>query len=268
MKAKVCMALMVAMLSVGNVAYGQSALLKQLGRAVAREIVTNVKKNNAAEAQREAILPKEQAPRPKSTTKAIYPLTENTYRNPMVVEEHEDKVDFEIDGIGYSANKLTHVCKVLGPEYAYIRKLKKAVIVESILYNDVVYQVLEIAPGAFKDETITSVQFPQTLEKIGSGAFSYSYLTGTVEIPSSVKYIGSASFAGSDIQKVVMKDGVETEICKQAFLNCKKLEEVVLPTSIKSLGDFCFENSIALKKVHMPLNIKVIAVGVLVAVQH
>ena len=269
MKAKLCIAMIAALLATGGVAYGQGKFLKQLGDKVVKEVVNNVKGNNSKSnnsnsnyEQRSAIEPKQQVERPKSTNKQIFPVTANTYRNPTVVEETDSKIDFEIDGVGYSANRLDHTCTVLGPEYAYINKLKSVTIVESILYNNLVYKVTSIKPNAFHKETLTSVTFPQSLEKIGDAAFSYSRLAGTVVIPGSVKYIGPASFAGTQITKVVIESGLaKPEIRNQAFENCKKLEEAQLPVSAKSVGDFCFNNNIALKKVSLPTDITTLSMS-------
>ena len=266
MKTKLCIAIMAALLTTGGVAYGQGNFLKQLGSKVAKEVVNNVKSgvkngnnqssNNTKYEQRSAIEPKQQVEKPKSTNKQLFPVTSNTYRNPIVIEETDSKIDFEINGVGYSANRLDHTCTVLGPEYDYIKKLKEVTIVESILYNNLVYKVTSIKPSAFHKEVLTSVTFPQTLEKIGDGAFSYSRLAGTVVIPGSVKYLGSACFEGSNITKVVFESGLATpDIRNEAFENCKCLEEVKLPVSVKDLGDFCFQNNIALKKVSLPTNI-------------
>lgn len=47
-----------------------------------------------------------------------------------------------------------------------------------------------------------------------------------------------------------------THICKNAFLNCRKLEEIIIPDGVKSIGDCAFLNCIGLTQVILPESVK------------
>jgi hypothetical protein len=55
-----------------------------------------------------------------------------------------------------------------------------------------------------------------------------------------IKRIGSGLYAGENIKTILISEGIE-EIGERAFTNCKSLEKVILPESLKIFGDFCFD---------------------------
>lgn len=106
--------------------------------------------------------------------------------------------------------------------------------------------VTEIAAKAFMKKGLTSVTFPNTLEKIGKQAFSANQLT-SVDFPESVKVIGAGSFLVNSISKVSFKNGLE-EIGENAFCKCP-IEEVTIPGSVKQIGMRAFSNGKQLEKI-------------------
>lgn len=92
-------------------------------------------------------------------------------------------------------------------------------------------------------------------------------------VPNTVTEIGTAAFAGSKLQKIVLQNGLTTisayafrnctqlaeinipgsvaSISYNVFYGCTSLEEIVLPSSLTSIGSNTFENS-GLKRIVLP----------------
>ena len=63
-----------------------------------------------------------------------------------------------------------------------------------------------------------------------------------MDLPNSLEAIGNEAFKGSGLKKVIIPDKV-TEIGREAFLQCKQLEEVVFPNHLVSIGKSALESS-------------------------
>ncbi len=76
------------------------------------------------------------------------------------------------------------------------------------------------------------------------------------EIPAGglVRRIYSSAFADSDIESIVIPEGVEI-IMSEAFKGCKKLKQLTLPQSLKS-PDGCFDDCMNLETVNAPAKFK------------
>ena len=71
----------------------------------------------------------------------------------------------------------------------------------------------------------------------------YSHYNDAIEsftIPSEISYIGKLSFARSDLNSIIIPDGV-TAIDYAAFYHCDNLSEVVIPESVTFIGEHAFE---------------------------
>ncbi|MBE6609631.1 MAG: leucine-rich repeat domain-containing protein [Ruminococcaceae bacterium] len=118
--------------------------------------------------------------------------------------EQTDKLVFQLneDQITYSVVKYKgYGGTVTIPEY----------------YNDM--RVTEIKNGAFSGSTVKKVILPETITKIGQGAFSNCVSLKTINIPESVIEIGHI-----------------------AFTNCRNLKSVTLPLGLLSIyeSSFCY----------------------------
>ncbi len=85
-----------------------------------------------------------------------------------------------------------------------------------------------------------TVRIPQTIDgqivtSIEDGVFENNQEIRTVYIPGTVKTIGAIAFANSSIENVYMAEGVET-IFPRAFFGCENYKEIVLPSTIQSIG--------------------------------
>ena len=94
--------------------------------------------------------------------------------------------------------------------------------------------VKEIADYAFRDEkAITSIQFPENLEKIGKEAFYNCESLSTVTFPSKLKVIGEKAFAECiSLTDVTLNQGLE--ILDYAF-QYSNVKAVTIPSSVKSM---------------------------------
>ena len=96
----------------------------------------------------------------------------------------------------------------------------------------------------FKGTMITNIQFPSTLEEIGSDAFAgCNSLLCEPSFPHSLKIIGDAAFDGSAIKSLVLPDGLEY-LGARAFSGCPNLTgSLIIPNNIKEIGARAFWNS-------------------------
>lgn len=88
---------------------------------------------------------------------------------------------------------------------------------------------------------ITSITLPDTITKIGEGAFEGNDELTSLTIPAGVTYIGKYAFKGcSSLTSLVIPEGVN-QIGEGAFMNCYSLTSVTLPADINTIGASMFE---------------------------
>ncbi len=98
----------------------------------------------------------------------------------------------------------------------------------------------EIGDYAFYHlDGFSSVQFPDSLKKIGKYAFYGNGLTALV-LPDSLNEIGAHSFDDSRLLESVRFSENLEKIEEGAFRFCSRLNEIVLPASIKEIGKDAF----------------------------
>ena len=157
--------------------------------------------------------------------------------------------------------------------FAYMEKLEEVILPEGLTtMGESAFQVchsmetlyipstLKVIPyNAFWECTsLTDLTISEGVEEIGEGAFNgctglgYESENGDlnnlfdrpglqyVEIPGSVKTIGSGAFASCTmLREVVLHEGIE-RIGGGAFQNCNSLYDVTLPASLKTMGEWVF----------------------------
>ena len=83
---------------------------------------------------------------------------------------------------------------------------------------------------------------PETVKKIGNGAFANVSGLKTIIIPGTVKEIGTNAFTNNaDLTRVVLEEGIEI-IGNSAFMQCRNLETIELPESLVSIGEGAFQH--------------------------
>lgn len=143
-------------------------------------------------------------------------------------------------------------------------------------------QLEKIGDRAFRNlSSLTSIEFPESLNSIGTEAFTATSLTGelhfgknltkigskafsydvaitdvTFEEGSKIKIIGESAFLGdASIHSVEFPNGLE-EIREEAFAGCTDLASVKLPASISLIGAGAFKNMSSLSEISVDENNK------------
>ena len=117
--------------------------------------------------------------------------------------------------------------------------------------------VTKIGDGAFGwCESLQSITIPNSVRSIGDNAFSSCESLQSVTIPNSVKSIGDYAFNScKSLQSVTIPNSV-TKIGDGAFRWCKSLQSVTIPNSVTSIGYEAFSGCESLKSVTIPNSVK------------
>ena len=141
--------------------------------------------------------------------------------------------------------------------------------------------VTEIASSAFFNTEIEFVKLPNSIQKIGYGAFKKCANLQEINLPESLSSIGAEAFWGcSSLKEVRLPESVDAvlqetfrgcgfaklEIPKSvksvfwgAFRRCSNLEEVLLEDGVEVIGESSFESCNILKHITIPASVSEIA---------
>ena len=121
--------------------------------------------------------------------------------------------------------------------------------------ESVVDGVYAIPTDAFLGKkTLIKCVLPDKLERIATGAFESTALTGTVLLPEGLKYV--SGFYGTKITSVQFPSTLE-EIGRNAFENCKSLiTEISLPESVRTIGSQAFNGAAIIGNLALPHNLE------------
>lgn len=138
---------------------------------------------------------------------------------------------------------------------------KEITIPDTITVNGVVYRVVSIADGAFKNnKKLTKITIGKNVKTIGNSAFENCKALKTVSFKktSKVKTIGKKTFYKcTALTKITLPKSVVT-IKDSAFDGCKKLATVTFQSGskLKTLGKKVFNGCVVLKKITIPKNVQ------------
>lgn len=179
-----------------------------------------------------------------------FTLTKSVLKTYYAIFEPNDNVydDFEFNNIDGSTGELVSYSG--SATYVDIPATYATIDVggETFYIKGDDYTVTRISAYAFQraDDTITSVNIPDTVTEIRNRAFSACTKLSTVNFPTSLKTIGPSAFYNCDLTgEINLPLGVET-IDTSAFRDNEKITKVVLPSSITSLGLSAFGNTYGL----------------------
>lgn len=113
--------------------------------------------------------------------------------------------------------------------------------------------IVEIKDGAFAYcSSITEVNIPSTVKKIGNNTFIGCTSLKKVTLPQSITKIPDNAFVDCQLlTEVVLPDNL-TEVGNMAFNNCKSLTSIDLPDSVTKIGDSAFNNCYSLTQFTLP----------------
>ena len=103
--------------------------------------------------------------------------------------------------------------------------------------------VTNIAAYAFEYCTaLEEIVIPNTVTTIGSYAFRYSGIK-KVNIPASIEDLSGYIFSGCEsLSDINIEEGVQT-LSSDMFKDCTSLASIKLPSTLLSIGTYCFEGS-------------------------
>lgn len=122
--------------------------------------------------------------------------------------------------------------------------------------------IAQIEEGAFGISGLQSVEFEDNsnLRLIGDGAFAQCQLV-EINVPKTVLQIGEEALMANPLVRVSFdKDAVLHTIGGGAFAECRQLEEIDLPFSLHTIGDFAFQSS-GLREVTIPAGVTTLGTG-------
>lgn len=111
-----------------------------------------------------------------------------------------------------------------------------------------------LARRAFSNCALTSVTLPDSIREIGSEAFCNNAFS-TFAFPASLETVGDAAFDHcKNLKAAIFGDKVRS-LGESAFTGCPALKEVRFNEGLETMGRYCFQNS-DLQKVVLPSTIK------------
>lgn len=106
----------------------------------------------------------------------------------------------------------------------------------------------------YSSGTLQSIQLPDTLKSIGSEALSNTALK-MVELPDSVESVGSKAFSGCrSLEQVKLPAGLKV-LPLECFYGCASLREIVLPDTLQSIGGSAFADCEKLREIRLPASV-------------
>ena len=102
------------------------------------------------------------------------------------------------------------------------------------------YSVTEIGYEAFKDALIRSVTIPDSIEKIGRGAFHGCVALNSIVFPNKhIEFASETFYECSALQSITIGEG-QGSLSSDMFRDCVSLRQVYLPSSLTSIGTYAF----------------------------
>ncbi len=160
-------------------------------------------------------------------------------------------------------------------DYLYFLDMQQ-VQIEAVFQQNAYFSENELLPENFKDMRIDRVLLPEQLRSVPARCFAYSSLS-SIDFPSSIQYIAEGAFMGTSLlsevdvpetitslpDKLFAESGVEkigipsgvTSVGSELFRDCIRLTSLDLPAGIRDMGDALFKGCTALRSLTLPVEI-------------
>lgn len=149
--------------------------------------------------------------------------------DPVVIEQLQERINIMVSGCGrLEIHVPTEVQHNRIQEYAYA------------VYNN--------HYGQYYKQDLT---IPDNIKEIGTRAFYKASISGTLVIPSSCTYIGTAAFQYNDITELFLHNGLLSG-SSYTFSDCSSLKKATLYSPINYLSAYTFSNDSALEELYLP----------------
>ena len=160
-----------------------------------------------------------------------------------VEEENRKRLDYfkELNESGASRIEIPEGMTVIDDNAFKNNTKLKEVILPSTLKS--------IGISAFEGTSLSKIELPYSLTYIGYNAFANIKTLTEVTIPKSVETASHAFSGDVNLKKVIFEDGIVT--IPSGILNNTGLEEIVLPSSVKTIGSYAFSNNKSLEKINL-----------------
>lgn len=113
--------------------------------------------------------------------------------------------------------------------------------------------VTRIGYGAFMEcNTLQQITIPNSVVEIGDDAFWTCKSLYQVYLPNSISNIGEGAFSFCRfLRQIIIPDSV-SNIEKETFMCCCSLQEIIIPNAITSIGECAFYGCYSLQKIFLP----------------
>ncbi len=123
------------------------------------------------------------------------------------------------------------------------------------------YIITEYNCGSYDNVIIADTYKDLPVVGIDSGAFENHAEIKSLQLPSTLTYIGSESFAGcSGLTELVISENVE-KIDAKAFYQCDGLKSVTFPVGLKTIGANAFSGCPFLRSIELPFTLTSLGSG-------
>lgn len=122
-------------------------------------------------------------------------------------------------------------------------------------------KVSAIYPSAFRDnQSISSVNFPESIKSIGAMAFRGCTELSQVHFSSNLKIMALGCFQNCPSLKMIDLSGTSiNSLGQQVFYSCENLEVIYLPETCTEICPFAFYQDHSLKRAYIPASVTTIS---------
>ena len=141
------------------------------------------------------------------------------------------------------------------------KAVETVVIPNNIPYEEESFPVQQIQANAFKDcVKLKQITLPTGLLAIGDQAFYNCSALATANLPAQLQRIGKQAFARTALSEVTLPASL-TEMDKEVFVWCTKLNTVDFKAALTSVPNRTFQNCVSLPAITLPEQVTAIGDG-------